>query len=137
MASFPIEEFGFPLHKRAFQDAIALRYNWTPLQSPTFGCGTKFSIDHALSWPKGGLPSIRHNEIRDLTANLLSEVCSDIQIEPNLQHPTGEILILKTVHGWMSRLMASGMDTTSGHTLMSKSSTLMLCPTDYWKQEAI
>ena len=38
------------------------------------------------------LPSIRHNEIRDLTANLLIEVCSDVCIEPNLQSITGEAL---------------------------------------------
>ena len=28
LTSLPIEEFGFTLHKRAFQDALALRYNW-------------------------------------------------------------------------------------------------------------
>ena len=37
-----------------------------------------------LSCPKGGFPSI-HHEIRDLTANLLTEVCNDICIEPSLQ----------------------------------------------------
>ena len=35
--------------------------------------------------PKGGFPSIRHDEIRDLTAQLLSEVCSDVKVEPDLQ----------------------------------------------------
>ena len=93
LTSLPIEEFGFTLHKRAFQDALALRYNWQPLQSPsTCGCGTGFSIEHALSCPKGGFPSIRHNEIRDLTANLLTEVCSDVRIEPDLHPLTGEVL---------------------------------------------
>ena len=38
---------------------------------------------------KGGFPSIRH---RDLTANLLTEVCSDVYIEPDLQPITGEVL---------------------------------------------
>ncbi len=42
--------------------------------------------------PKGGFPSIRHNEIRDLTANLLTEVCSDVCTEPTLQPITGETL---------------------------------------------
>ena len=50
-------------------------------------------MEHALSCPKGGFPSIRHNEIRDLTANLLTEVCSDVCIEPDLQPITGEVLI--------------------------------------------
>ena len=33
-------------------------------------CGAVFSVEHALSCPKGGFPSIRHNEIRNLTATL-------------------------------------------------------------------
>ena len=37
------------------------------------------------SSPKGGLPSLRHNEIRDLTATLLTEVCSQVCVEPELQ----------------------------------------------------
>ena len=32
-----------------------------------------------------GFPIIRHSEIRDLTAGLLSEVCNDVCIEPDLQ----------------------------------------------------
>ena len=32
-----------------------------------------------------GFPSIRHNEIRDLTAHLLTEVCRDVRIELDLQ----------------------------------------------------
>ena len=45
-----------------------------------------------LSCPKGGYPSIRHNEIRDLSANLMSEVCNNVSIEPHLQPITGEHL---------------------------------------------
>ena len=29
-----------------------------------------------------GLPSLHHNEIRDLTARLLTEVCHQVQMEP-------------------------------------------------------
>ena len=73
LTSLPIQEFGFTLHKHAFQDAMALQYNWQPLQAPsTCACGTKFAIEHALPCPKGGLPSIQHYEIRDLTADLLT-----------------------------------------------------------------
>ncbi len=97
LTALPIEEFGFTLHKRAFQDALALRYNWQPQNCPaTCGCGARFSIDHSLSCPKGGFPSIRHNEIRDLTANLLTEICPDVQIEPDLQPLTGETLSYAT-----------------------------------------
>ena len=93
LTALPIKEFGFALHKRAFHDALALRYNWPPLHTPsTCGCGAKFSVEHALSCPKGGFLSIRHNEIRDLTANLLTEVCNDVCIKPDLQPITGELL---------------------------------------------
>ena len=65
---------------------MALRYGWSPQRTPAHcACGTSFSVEHALSCPKGGLPSIRHNEIRDLTATLLTEVCSQVAVEPELQ----------------------------------------------------
>ncbi|KAL5506807.1 hypothetical protein EMCRGX_G008548 [Ephydatia muelleri] len=48
-------------------------------------CGAAFSVEHALSCPKGGFPSIRHNEIRDYTAYLLSEICHNVSTEPHFQ----------------------------------------------------
>ena len=53
-------------------------------------CGASFSVDHSLSCQKGGFPSIWHNEIRDLTAKLLTEVCNEVEVEPPLQPLTGE-----------------------------------------------
>ena len=41
---------------------------------------------------KGGFTTMRHNELRDLEAELLNTVCKDVQIEPVLQDITGEIL---------------------------------------------
>ena len=35
---------------------------------------------------------IRHNELRDLEAELLSTVCNDVQVEPVLKQITGETL---------------------------------------------
>ena len=49
-------------------------------------------MEHALSCRKGGFPALRHNEIRDITANLLTEVCNNVCIEPHLQPVTGEHL---------------------------------------------
>ncbi len=48
--------------------------------------------------PKGGSPIIRHNEVRDLTADLLTEVCHDVEIEPILQELTGGHLSLRTAN---------------------------------------
>ena len=50
-------------------------------------------VDHALSCSRGGLPTLRHNELRDLTASLLSEVCTNLAIEPPLQELSGDELL--------------------------------------------
>ena len=66
---------------------------WQPSRIPTnCECGTPFSVEHMHSCPKGGYPSIRHNEIQDLSANLMSEVCNNVSIEPHMQPVTGEHL---------------------------------------------
>jgi len=97
LTSLPIEEFGFCLHKGAFKDALALRYGWTPSNIPLHcECGSSFTVEHALSCPRGGFPIIRHNEIRDVTATLLTEVCHDVQVEPDLQPLTSEVLASAT-----------------------------------------
>jgi hypothetical protein len=93
LTALPLEEFNLTLHKGAFRDAIALRYGWQPINVQSkCACGRSFTIDHALSCPMGGFPTIRHNEIRDFTANLMSEVCHDVCVEPTLQPVTGEVL---------------------------------------------
>ena len=98
LTALPLDEYGFALHKPAFQDALALHYGWLPLQAPIHcACGTSFSVEHALSCPKGGLPSIRHNETRDLTATLLTEICSQVATEPELQ-PVSQEFSLSTAN---------------------------------------
>ena len=84
-----MKEHGFSLSKTEFQDALCLRYGWTPTRLPnTCVCGAKFDMSHALSCPTGGLPSVRHDEIRDTLANILTEVCSDAATEPMI--PSGD-----------------------------------------------
>ena len=98
LSARPLEKYDFVLHKSAFRDAVYLRYGWQPQNLPEYcTCGHSFTIDHALSSPIGGYPIIRHNELRDLTANLLREVCHDVTIEPHLQPLFGE-----TLRGWTS-----------------------------------
>ena len=59
LISLPLEDYGFSLHKGAFRDAMALRCGWLPSNAPTScACGTHFTVEHALSCPKGGFPSI-------------------------------------------------------------------------------
>ena len=81
----------FHLSKSAFRDAIYLRYGWEILDTPSScQCGSSFTFDHILSCPKGGFPIIRHNEIHDITSSLLSEVCTNVVVEPTLQPLSGE-----------------------------------------------
>ena len=48
-----------------------------------------FTIDHALSCPKGGFVYQRHNELRDTLAAMIDEVCQDVKMEPVLESSTG------------------------------------------------
>ena len=52
-------------------------------------CGLPFVVQHAMDCKRGGFVWIRmHNEIRDLEAAMLSEVCKDVSTD--LQPLTGE-----------------------------------------------
>ena len=93
LSALPIQRFGFALHKGAFRDAIALRYGWPlHLVPETCACGQPFSTDHALICKCGGFVVHRHDELRDLTASLLRDVCRNVSTEPVLQPLTGEQL---------------------------------------------
>ena len=86
LSVLPLDDHGFSLHKGGFQDAISLHYSWQLPNTPTkCNCGSVFSTDHAMICPMGGFPTIRHNELRDITASLLSDVCHNVATEPRLQ----------------------------------------------------
>ena len=91
LTTLPLKEEGYCLNKQQFWDLIRLRYGWELTRTPeNCECGAQFNLQHALSCMKGGFISIRHNRIRDITANLLKEVCKDVRLEPRLQPLTGE-----------------------------------------------
>ena len=92
----PHNEFWRLLKKRVHQAGshpsqlqnMALRYIKELLEMPSVSgvggdchtChetvrGKQYTIEHALSCACSGLPSIRHNELRDTTAQLLPETC--------------------------------------------------------------
>ena len=99
LSTLPLECHGFALHKGGFCDALALRYGWSPKNLPvSCVCGRSNNIEHALSCPNGAFPTIRHNDIRDLTAELMSEVCHDVSTVPPLQHLSGESPSLRTAN---------------------------------------
>ena len=55
-------------------------------------------IVHALRCSRGSFPSICHNKIRDITADLLREVCHSIGMKPRLQHVTEEQLTYRSAN---------------------------------------
>ena len=130
LSTLPIQEHGFALHKAAFHDAIALRYGWLPSNAPVecARCGKSFSVEHALSCVKGGFPSLRHNE--DITASLISEICSSVCTEPTLNPVSGQNLPSSTICSEGARLDVaaaltdSGAPATRGPSLMSVFSIL-------------
>ena len=43
---------------------------------------------------------MRHNTVRDITAELLNEVCHDVRVEPGLQEWTGETVSQETTDSY-------------------------------------
>ena len=50
------------------------------------------SLEHALTCKTGGFSAVRHNEVIDITATLLTKVCHRVTTEPHRQPLTGESL---------------------------------------------
>ena len=99
LTALPIEEHGFLLHKGEFHDAMQLRYGWMPGRLPrNCVCGKPFTVDHAMICSHGGFPTLRHNELRDVTAKLMTETCHNVGTEPTLQPMSGEILQQKSAN---------------------------------------
>ena len=91
LTTMPIREHGFHLSKQEFWDSIRTRYGipLTRLPSKCVACGVPFNVEHAFSCKFGGYVTIRHNEIRDFTAEVLREVCQNVEVEPLLTPLTG------------------------------------------------
>ena len=99
LSVLPLQDQGFNLNKGEFRDAISLRYGWQLKNVPHHcKCGKNFSADHAMICPYGGLPISRHNEIRDITTKWLTEVCTDVEKEPQLQPLTGETILPRSAN---------------------------------------
>ena len=97
LTACPLEEHGFAIAKSAFRDALCLRYCWHIDHVPSHCvCGQEFSPEHALSCSTGGLPTIRHNELRDFLGSVLSDVRTDVTLEPILQPLSGEVFRCRT-----------------------------------------
>ena len=99
LTSLPIRAKGFSLNKQEFIDAVALRYGWPVEGLPnTCVCGSPNDVNHTMTCKRGGFVCIRHDEVRDLTANLLREICHDVTTEPSLLPLHGEHLRYRTAN---------------------------------------
>lgn len=50
-----------------------MQYNWSLFRPSSHSeCGTKFDLQHAFSYKKGGFKSLRYNQIKKITALLLT-----------------------------------------------------------------
>ena len=72
--------------------ALSIDKHGFSLRKSAFSCDHPLTVEHSLSCPTGGFPSIRHNEVRDISALLLSEIYHGVSIEPHLQPLSGESL---------------------------------------------
>ena len=99
LTSLPIRAKGFSLNKQEFLDAVALRYGWPVEGLPnTCACGAPNNVTHTMTCKKGGFVCIRHDEVRDLTASMLREVCHDVSTEPTLLSLDGEHMHYRTAN---------------------------------------
>ena len=81
LLSLPLKHERFSLSKREFFDAVLLRYGWEPYECVY---KVKYNIDHVLTCKIGGFILLRHNEVVNVTADMLSMVCKDVMKEPTL-----------------------------------------------------
>ena len=93
LSVLPLTEFCFALNKDKSKDALILKYG-RPLKSLSAMCPyvEKYNVIHALDCKKGGFATIRHNNLRNFEADMLSKIVNDVEAEPELQPVTGKII---------------------------------------------
>uniref|UniRef100_A0A1X7T7L5 Uncharacterized protein n=1 Tax=Amphimedon queenslandica TaxID=400682 RepID=A0A1X7T7L5_AMPQE len=99
----------FDLSPNEFRDALCLRYAKPLLNLPHScdGCCSPFTTSHALDCKKGGLVTLRHNEIRDVLHDVSSMAWSQVIKEPIVREAQSDLEALVgdiSIHGvWQSQ----------------------------------
>jgi len=115
LSVLPFKSHHFDLCVQKFRDALALRYRKSLLNLPSVcnGCGSLFSVEHALDCRVGGLVCQRHNEVRDAVCDLASLAWGQVQKEPvvceeKLDDPSSMALIVdvRVCGVWQSQVDA-------------------------------
>ena len=102
LTTIPDRFGGTELSKTEWHDNVSIRYGWRPLALPDRcdGCGEGFTVEHGLNCKKGGLVSIRHDDIRDEWAHLcsLSLSSSRVTVEPTIFYGGGVTASQRSEH---------------------------------------
>ena len=97
LSALPLQKYDIYLDKQSFRDDLFLRHDiMLPKLPLNCVCGRSFNVNHDLSCATGGFVTIRHSDVRDLTGELLKEVCNDVELEPELSSLSKEELANKT-----------------------------------------
>ena len=92
LTSLPLQDENRSLNKEEFRDALALRYGWRPKNFPQkCACGAMNSITHCLDCKLGGYVTMRHNEMRNTFAKLLTKAGCKVSVEQQLLPDEGEL----------------------------------------------
>ena len=86
--------------QNGFLDTLCLRYGLALSSVPSLCvCGRDMTTYYAFTCPGGGYPTQRHNQLRDLFADMLAGVVCDVETEPPLAPLQGEAVSGNTANG--------------------------------------
>ena len=115
LTAVPLVDQGLVLNKQEFRDSLRLRYNMPLSDLPSkCVCGEKYTVCHALSCKKGRFVAQRHDGVRNLLTSLIGKVCTNAEVDPQLQPLDNVRLNLRSVkqarrQEWTSRQGAFGL----------------------------
>ena len=96
LTTMPNSLNGTELSADEFKDNLRLRFGLCPTSLPhrCEGCNERFTVEHALSCPKGGLVLLRHNDLSAEFGSLCAQALtnSNVQREP-LIHTSRDVVI--------------------------------------------
>ena len=112
LSCLPLESAGYIFNKVEFRDSLCVRYNWPLPDIPRFcACVEKTGVDHSCVCKLGGLINMRRDNVRDVEAEFLKEVCREVRTEPGLLPVEPENFDTGAKTGDMARLdiVATGL----------------------------
>ena len=97
LTAVPLVDQGLVLNKQEFRDCLRLGYNMPVSDLPSKRvCGEKYTVCDALSCKKGGFVAQRRYGVRNLLTSLISKVCTNVEVEQQLQPLDNERFNLRT-----------------------------------------